>query len=69
MPLAWTIEEACVEACAGRSTIYDAIKNRELRAVKRGRRTLILDEDLRPWVKNLPPLEPGKPNQDERSAA
>ena len=56
-PLAFDIPESCRLARASRSVIYEAIGCGDLRAVKRGRRTLILAEDLRKWVQALPPIE------------
>lgn len=57
VPLVHTIPEACFGAKIGRTALYEAIRSGALRAVKRGRRTLILDEDLRQWVHSLPPLQ------------
>lgn len=57
--LAYGINEACIEANIGRDKIYAAIKEDLLVARKFGRRTLILDDDLRAFLQSLPRLELG----------
>jgi excisionase family DNA binding protein len=57
-PLAYSIDEACDAAGhIGRTVLYEAIRAGELRAVKRGRRTLILVDDLRKWLEGFPPID------------
>jgi hypothetical protein len=66
VPLLYTVAEACVKAKASRTSLGEAIAEfaetssstapTGLRALKRGRRPLILAEDLERWIKNLPPV-------------
>ena len=56
-PLVYSIAETCEHAHIGRTALYNAINAGQLRAVKRGRRTMILHEDLVRYVQSLPQLE------------
>jgi excisionase family DNA binding protein len=67
-PLAYTISEACVVARAGRTSLYQAIRDGALTARKRGRKTLILADDLREWIERLPTIE-AKTARDRAAAA
>ncbi len=53
--LAFSIAEVCATANLGRTTTYHLIKIGALRAVKVGRRTVVLAEDLNRFLSNLPP--------------
>ncbi len=61
-PLAYPITEACAVARTGKTVLYQAIASGALRAVKRGRRTLVLPSDLRNWVEGLPAIEAKGPH-------
>jgi excisionase family DNA binding protein len=56
-PLAYTIADACAVARTGRTSLYEAIRTGALRAVKRGKRTIILADDLRRYLEALPAVE------------
>ncbi len=56
--LAFTIREACEASGIGRTSIYELLKSGALRARKHGKRTLILQSDLRQWLEKLPDLSP-----------
>ncbi len=54
--LAYTVEEAADAAAIGRTSLYRAIKDGELRARKHGRRTVILRADLENFLTKLLPV-------------
>ena len=51
--MAHSVDELCEQAPWGRSTIFAEIKAGRLRARKLRGRTIILDEDLRTYLRNL----------------
>lgn len=53
-PFALSVAEACRLSGLGRTTIFAAIKEGRLRAVKAGGRTLIRPEALRAFLDGLP---------------
>ena len=56
-PLAHNITEACARSGIGRTAIYELINTGQLPARKRGRRTLILAEDLQRCLQSLPSIK------------
>jgi excisionase family DNA binding protein len=52
--LVYTVSEACSASRSGRTALYEAIRSGALIARKRGRRTLILADDLRRWIEGHP---------------
>jgi excisionase family DNA binding protein len=46
-PLAYGVNDAAKRIGVGRSTLYQLIRDGQLRSIRVGRRTLIPDEDLR----------------------
>jgi excisionase family DNA binding protein len=54
LPMAVSIAQAVGLTGVGRSTLYKAIQRGELPIRKAGRRTLLLTDDLRRWIQQLP---------------
>ena len=63
--LAYSIAQACARSGIGRTALYDMINAGQLTARKRGRRTLILADDLRRCLELLPPVK-AKPDKGRK---
>ena len=55
--LAYSVEEFCALSGLGRSFLYEAIRNGDLKARKAGRRTLILSAEAQRYLDTLPEVE------------
>jgi len=53
-PIAFTISDAVKAAAVSRSELYRAIGRGELAMRKRGKRSIILADELRRWLMSLP---------------
>jgi hypothetical protein len=56
--LAFHIDEATEAGAGSRSEVYEALRRGDLKAKKRGRRTIILREDLAAYLASLPDYQP-----------
>lgn len=57
-PIAVSIADAVQLSGVGRSSIYEAIGRGDLPIRKRGRRSLVMVDDLRKWIESLPSHQP-----------
>jgi excisionase family DNA binding protein len=55
---AHSIPEVCAYTGLGRDSVYAAIRTGKLIARKYGRRTVVLDDDMRAFLEALPRLGP-----------
>jgi excisionase family DNA binding protein len=53
--IGYSMKEAARVSGIGRTTLYTALRRRELRSVKKGARRIILHRDLQRWLEGLPP--------------
>lgn len=66
--IAYAIQDAPAAAGVNLTKIYDAIRAKELTARKCGRNTIVEADELRRWIKTLPPvtLMPPTPRPTKR---
>lgn len=57
-PIAVKFKDAIKISGVGRTSLYDAIRRGELKAIKRGRSTLIMTEELKRWLSSAPEIRP-----------
>ena len=54
LQIAVTVNQACKAASLSRRTLYEAIRAKQLKTKKLGKKTLILIADLHAWLDALP---------------
>ena len=54
---AFAVREFCARYGICRQTLYDEIRRGRIKAVKLGKKTMILRSDAEAWAKSLPPLD------------
>jgi hypothetical protein len=54
IPLAYTVAEAVKVAAVSRTELYRAVGRKELTLRKRGKRSIILADELKRWLASLP---------------
>lgn len=52
--LAYSVKDLIAGGIGSRTTIYEAIKSRKLKARKRGKSTIVLPDDLDEYLESLP---------------
>jgi hypothetical protein len=62
-PLAYTISAAVKAAAVSRTELYRSAKRGELEIRKRGKRSVILADELRRWVQSLPAANSASPKR------
>jgi excisionase family DNA binding protein len=56
---AFAVREFCARYGICRQTFYDEVKRGRIKAVKLGKKTLVLRSDAEAWRASLPPLDLG----------
>jgi hypothetical protein len=58
IPRGYDLRDLIAAGHGSRTYLYEEINSGRLRAIKRGRRTIIMSNDLDAWLRNLPTLKP-----------
>lgn len=58
IPRGYELAEVTKAGHGSKSFLYEEISAGRLRAIKRGRRTIILADDLESWLRSFPAIKP-----------